>query len=90
MLELSKEMKFTLTELLKECISEAHSGRTGGTDPNKYPSQILCLAELVQFTARCEEAIRMHNLQVADISLRVERGVGYPSIGGCQSNQSNK
>ncbi len=57
-------MKFTLTELLKECIRDSKSARAGGMDPNKYPSQILCLAEMVQFTERCEEAIRSHNLQV--------------------------
>ena len=55
-------MKRTLTELLKECIRDAKSGRGGGLDPNKYPSQILCLAEMVQFTERCEEALKTHNL----------------------------
>ena len=55
-------MKQTLTELLKECIRDAKSGRGGGLDPNKYPSQILCLAEMVQFTERCEEALKTHNL----------------------------
>ncbi len=62
-------MKFTLTELLKECIRDSKSARAGGMDPNRYPSQILCLAEMVQFTERCEEAIRSHNLQVGAISV---------------------
>ena len=56
-------MKHTLTELLKDCIRNSKSGRDGGLDPNKYPSQILCLAESVQFTERCEEALKSHNLQ---------------------------
>ena len=62
MSKLATEMKHTLTELLKECIRDAKSGRGGGLDPNKYPSQILCLAEMVQFTERCEEALKTHNL----------------------------
>ncbi len=56
--KLATEMKHTLTELLKECLRDSRSGRSGGLDPNKYPSQILCLAETVQFTERCEEALK--------------------------------
>nr|KAG5701774.1 hypothetical protein BaRGS_000764 [Batillaria attramentaria] len=60
--KLAEEMKNTLQELLKECLRDAKSSR-GGLDPNKYPSQILCLAEMVRFTENCEEAIKRGSLQ---------------------------
>ncbi|CAH1776602.1 unnamed protein product [Owenia fusiformis] len=59
---LAEEMKDTLTQLLVECLRDAKSGGQGGMDPNKYPSQILCLCEQIQFTERCEDAIRSNNL----------------------------
>ncbi len=33
-------MKGTLSELLKECLKDSKSHRSGGLDPNKYPSQV--------------------------------------------------
>ncbi|XP_076467409.1 LOW QUALITY PROTEIN: cytoplasmic dynein 2 heavy chain 1-like [Babylonia areolata] len=54
--KLAEEMKVTLQALLRECLTDAKSNR-GGLDPNKYPSQILCLAEMIRFTESCEEAI---------------------------------
>uniref|UniRef100_A0A7M5UV62 Cytoplasmic dynein 2 heavy chain 1 n=1 Tax=Clytia hemisphaerica TaxID=252671 RepID=A0A7M5UV62_9CNID len=52
--DLAKEMKGTLKKLLTECIS---ASKSGNIDPGKFPSQILCLAEYVLFTERCENAI---------------------------------
>ncbi|XP_068082912.1 cytoplasmic dynein 2 heavy chain 1 [Anabrus simplex] len=59
---LAKEMQNTLTHLLGECLNDAHRSQ-GGADPLKYPSQILCLAEQISFTKRCEDAITAHSLQ---------------------------
>ncbi|ESO93665.1 hypothetical protein LOTGIDRAFT_209197 [Lottia gigantea] len=61
--KLADEMKDTLKELLLNCLKDAKSSR-GGLDPNKYPSQILCLAEAIRFTQNCEEAIQSNNLRV--------------------------
>jgi dynein heavy chain 2 len=60
--QLSDQMKITLQELLKECLRDAKSSGKGGLDPTKYPSQILCVAEMIRFTESCEEAIRRHDL----------------------------
>ncbi|XP_069942834.1 cytoplasmic dynein 2 heavy chain 1 isoform X1 [Cherax quadricarinatus] len=54
--ELSEEMKRTLKELLRECLKEGHTD--AGMDPLKSPSQILCLADAILFTERCEESIQ--------------------------------
>ena len=51
-----------LRKLLVECVGESSKSNGGGTDPLKYPSQVLCLAESVLFTQRAEEAIKSHNL----------------------------
>ncbi|KAK3862338.1 hypothetical protein Pcinc_031789 [Petrolisthes cinctipes] len=54
--ELSDGMKKTLSQQLMECLDE---GRTdSGMDPLKFPSQILCLADAILFTERCEESIK--------------------------------
>ncbi|XP_076054654.1 dynein cytoplasmic heavy chain beethoven [Oratosquilla oratoria] len=59
--KLSTEMKNTLKTLLTECL---HQGRTSGNmDPLQYPSQILCVADAILFTERCEEAISQKRLQ---------------------------
>lgn len=51
-------MQATLTDLLVRCVEEGRGEGGGGTiDPRKYPQQILCLAEQVLFTERCEAAI---------------------------------
>ena len=55
---LSQEMQTTLTELLVECVRVGRGEGGGGIiDPRRYPQQILCLAEQVLFTERCEAAI---------------------------------
>lgn len=47
--ELADEMKFTLKKLLLECCSKFD---------NKFPSQVVGLAEMIKFTNQCEEAIK--------------------------------
>uniref|UniRef100_T1IHY1 Cytoplasmic dynein 2 heavy chain 1 n=1 Tax=Strigamia maritima TaxID=126957 RepID=T1IHY1_STRMM len=59
--KLAEEMKDTLKGLLQLCVKDSMSGQ--GADPLKYPSQILCLAEQISFTYRCETAIRTGNLK---------------------------
>ncbi|GAB1603231.1 hypothetical protein Ahia01_000603700, partial [Argonauta hians] len=56
---LATEMKETLKQLLKECLLES---RTGQPDLDKYPSQVLCLVEQIQFTEDCEAGIKRNNL----------------------------
>lgn len=52
---LNVEVKTTLQKLLTQCLS--------ANDPNSYPSQILCLAEAVRFSADCESAIKNRRLR---------------------------
>ncbi|XP_052794024.1 cytoplasmic dynein 2 heavy chain 1-like isoform X3 [Mya arenaria] len=59
--QLSDEMKNTLQEQLLQCLQDAKQSK-GGLDPNKYPSQILCLAEQIRFSQNCEVAIKSGNL----------------------------
>ncbi|GLH06946.1 Dynein heavy chain, cytoplasmic, partial [Gryllus bimaculatus] len=66
---LAKEMQMTLKKLLLECLEDSRSG-SGGADPLKFPSQILCLAESVTFTERCEQAINGGDLQSLLSSLK--------------------
>lgn len=60
---LSKEMKSTLKTLVITCLQSP--------DPVKFPSQVLCLAERVSFTSRCEQAIQSANLRDLLSSLKV-------------------
>ncbi|XP_041357041.1 cytoplasmic dynein 2 heavy chain 1-like isoform X2 [Gigantopelta aegis] len=60
--KLSDEMKDTLRELLRECLQASRSSQ-GGLDPNKFPAQILCLAEQIRFTENCEEALKRNGLR---------------------------
>ena len=61
---LAQEMKNTLKQLLVECLKDGRDSKHG-MDPLKYPSQILCLAESILFTERCEESIRKGDLKAA-------------------------
>jgi dynein heavy chain 2 len=61
---LAREMKNTLQQLLMECLKDGRDSRNG-MDPLKYPSQVLCLAEAILFTERCEESIRKGDLKAA-------------------------
>uniref|UniRef100_A0A3Q3KJ04 Cytoplasmic dynein 2 heavy chain 1 n=1 Tax=Monopterus albus TaxID=43700 RepID=A0A3Q3KJ04_MONAL len=64
--ELSVEMKATLKHLLHECVS---AGTKGEVDPLLYPSQILCVAEQIQFTEDVERAIKEQNLHQLELEL---------------------
>ncbi|XP_072546992.1 cytoplasmic dynein 2 heavy chain 1 isoform X2 [Salminus brasiliensis] len=64
--ELSSDMKETLKSLLCECVRAV---KRGGVDPNRYPSQILCLAEQIQFTEDVENAVRQQNLHQLELEL---------------------
>jgi dynein heavy chain 2 len=63
-------MKETLKKLLVDCLSDIQKSNSGA-DPLKYPSQILCLAENVTFTERCERAIHSNSLENLLTSLKV-------------------
>lgn len=68
---LAAEMKETLKKLLLDCLSDIQKSNSGA-DPLKYPSQILCLAENVTFTERCEKAIHSNSLENLLKSLKVK------------------
>ncbi|XP_023565248.1 cytoplasmic dynein 2 heavy chain 1 [Octodon degus] len=76
--DLALEMKQTLKELLKECVSAGHSSR-GAVDPSLFPSQILCLAEQIKFTEDVENAIRDHSLHQIETQL-VNKLEHYTSV----------
>ena len=60
-------MRNTLEKLLMECV---HKGRAmQAVNPADYPSQILCLAEQILFTERCEQAIKKNSLTEFGIEL---------------------
>ena len=61
LVKLSDEMKSTLQELLVECVKHGQE-QGSGVNPVRYPSQILCLAEQILFTERCEQAIMRSSL----------------------------
>ena len=61
-------MKNTLQQLLVDCVRDGKSV-SGGINPSAYPSQILCLAEQVLFTERCEQAIESNTLSELMIEL---------------------
>ena len=54
---LSDEMKNTLRTLLVQCL------KVQKLDLNKFPSQILCAAEAIHFTQKCETAIQENKLE---------------------------
>lgn len=64
-------MKETLKKLLLDCLTDIQKSNSGA-DPLKYPSQILCLAENVTFTERCEKAIHSNSLENLLSSLKVK------------------
>ncbi|PSN45380.1 Cytoplasmic dynein 2 heavy chain 1 [Blattella germanica] len=59
---LASEMKATLKQLLLDCLNDIRRSNSGA-DPLKYPSQILCLAESIIFTERCESSIHSEGLE---------------------------
>ena len=58
---LAKEMKGTLKQLLVECLNDLNQSKEG-LDPLKFPSQVLGLAQAIEFTQNCEKAIRGNSL----------------------------
>ncbi|XP_068526326.1 cytoplasmic dynein 2 heavy chain 1 isoform X3 [Anas acuta] len=65
---LALEMKETLKKMLLDCI-DAGKKSQGSIDPSLFPSQILSLAEQIQFTEDVENAIKDHNLQQLELEL---------------------
>ncbi|PNI44695.1 DYNC2H1 isoform 3 [Pan troglodytes] len=66
--DLALEMKKTLEQLLKECVTTGRSSQ-GAVDPSLFPSQILCLAEQIKFTEDVENAIKDHSLHQIETQL---------------------
>uniref|UniRef100_H2M4S9 Cytoplasmic dynein 2 heavy chain 1 n=1 Tax=Oryzias latipes TaxID=8090 RepID=H2M4S9_ORYLA len=64
--ELSVQMKETLKHLLYECLMAV---KKGNVDPLRYPSQILCLAEQIQFTEDVEKALKQQHLHQLELEL---------------------
>ena len=54
--DLAKEMKNTLQKLLVQCLHESKK-ELGNYNVEKYPSQILCLAEGINFTDKIEKGV---------------------------------
>uniref|UniRef100_A0A672TN04 Cytoplasmic dynein 2 heavy chain 1 n=1 Tax=Strigops habroptila TaxID=2489341 RepID=A0A672TN04_STRHB len=65
---LALEMKETLKKMLIDCV-EAGKKSQGSIDPSLFPSQILSLAEQIQFTEDVESAIKDHSLQQLELEL---------------------
>lgn len=65
--DLTTEMKSSLKTLLRRCVKESEDGEAA--NPAMYPSQILCLAEQVNFTRRCEKAIESSELGLLNAEL---------------------
>lgn len=59
--DLSKEMVDTLRQSLSNCVGIL---KTGGAsmDPTQFPSQVLCVAQLIRFTERCEDNLQNHKI----------------------------
>ncbi|CAL8361611.1 unnamed protein product [Merluccius merluccius] len=83
--ELSAEMKETLKQLLLECIA---AGQRGEVDPARYPSQILCLAEQIQFTEDVERALREQSLQRLELELSAKLD-HYTTVDTSSQDHSN-
>jgi dynein heavy chain 2 len=67
--DLSKEMVNTLQKLLVQVLQESR-GEIGNYNVDRYPSQVLCLAESIAFTERCERAIKAGELSQLHRSLK--------------------
>lgn len=51
---LVSETRSTLQSMLRNCV---HERQRDATDLSRFPTQILCLAEAIVFTERCEKAM---------------------------------
>ncbi|XP_035398354.1 cytoplasmic dynein 2 heavy chain 1 [Cygnus atratus] len=65
---LALEMKETLKKMLIDCVDAGKKSQRS-IDPSLFPSQILSLAEQIQFTEDVESAIKDHNLQQLELEL---------------------
>ncbi|KAK7812802.1 LOW QUALITY PROTEIN: hypothetical protein U0070_019828, partial [Myodes glareolus] len=85
--DLALEMKQTLKQLLKECVTAGRSSQ-GAIDPSLFPSQILCLAEQIKFTEDVENAIKDHSLHQIETQLvaKLER---YTSVDTSSEDPGN-
>ncbi|XP_030099868.1 cytoplasmic dynein 2 heavy chain 1 isoform X1 [Mus musculus] len=85
--DLALEMKQTLKQLLKECVTAGRSSQ-GAIDPSLFPSQILCLAEQIKFTEDVENAIKDHSLHQIEAQLvaKLER---YTSVDTSSEDPGN-
>ncbi|KAK2099397.1 Cytoplasmic dynein 2 heavy chain 1 [Saguinus oedipus] len=85
--DLALEMKETLKQLLKECVTTGRSSQ-GAVDPSLFPSQILCLAEQIKFTEDIENAIRDHTLHQIETQL-VNKLEQYTNINTSSEDPGN-
>ncbi|XP_017783105.1 PREDICTED: cytoplasmic dynein 2 heavy chain 1 [Nicrophorus vespilloides] len=79
---LVKEMQRTLKNLLVSCLGEGKS-----PDPLKYPSQILCLTDSINFTSKCEQAIASSSL--SQLSLTYKNQLNFYSSLDLNENVDN-
>lgn len=61
-------MQNSLKDLFVQCLADGQNA-----DPLKYPSQILCLADNIAFTTKCEQAISNMNLTHLLANYKVKR-----------------
>lgn len=74
--KLSQEIVFTLRRLLADAVND---GRKESNYLEKYPSQILSLAESIHFTAAIESALKTGN--ISEVKQQVQRQLDeYTSI----------
>lgn len=70
---LVERMQTTLKTLLVQRQNEKQT-----PDPDKYPSQILCLAESIIFTTKCEQALTGMTLSTLLSKYKVSSRFQYP------------
>ncbi|KAI9332693.1 dynein heavy chain and region D6 of dynein motor-domain-containing protein [Obelidium mucronatum] len=70
----AKEMQNTLRALLDQCL--------GQTDIFRFPAQVLELAEYINFTAKCSEAIKRGSLGALsrDLKIQLEKYTSFNSM----------
>ncbi|XP_069747277.1 cytoplasmic dynein 2 heavy chain 1 isoform X4 [Narcine bancroftii] len=84
---LAGAMKETLKQLLVQCI-DAWKQSQGAVDPSRFPSQILCLTEQIQFTEEVENAIKKRSLQQLSVELQAKLE-NYTSIDSYSEEMGN-
>ncbi|KRT83669.1 hypothetical protein AMK59_3304, partial [Oryctes borbonicus] len=81
-------MQTSLKGLLNKCLADGQN-----LDPSNYPSQILCLADSITFTSKCEQAINSMTLPPLLATYKTQLGY-YSSLelqsdSNSNSNQEN-